>query len=55
MSAPVSDPTLPASSDCFVTSSCQGLTLVHVTAQLELFCLPYNPTKLMNVSSSCSS
>ena len=33
----------------------QGLTLVPVTARLELFRPPYNPNYLMNVSWSCSS
>jgi hypothetical protein len=33
----------------------QGLSLVPVSAQLELLCPPYNPKKLMNVSWSCSS
>jgi len=33
----------------------QGLTLVPISAQLELFYPPYNPTYLMNVSWSCSS
>ena len=33
----------------------QGLTLVPISAQLELFCPPYDPTSLMNVSWSCSS
>jgi len=32
----------------------QGPTLVPNSAQLELFCPPYNPTQLMNVSWSCS-
>ena len=33
-----------------------GVTLVPISAQLELFCPPYNPTlKFMNVSWSCSS
>ena len=33
----------------------QGLTLVPISAQLELFCPPFNPASLMNVSWSCSS
>ena len=33
----------------------QGLTLVPVSAQLELFCPLYNTTELMNVSRSCLS
>jgi len=32
----------------------QGLTLVPISAQLELFCPLCNPTRLMNVSWSCS-
>jgi len=36
-------------------TTAQGLTLVPISAQLELFCPPYNPTSLMNVSWSCSS
>jgi hypothetical protein len=36
-------------------ASGQGLTLVPISAQLELFCPPCNPTKLMNVSWICSS
>ena len=32
----------------------QGLTLVPISAQLELFCPLYKPTLLMNVSWSCS-
>ena len=32
----------------------QGLTLVPISAEPELFCPPYNPTSLMNVSRSCS-
>jgi len=33
----------------------QGLTLVPISAQLELFCPPCKPTSPMNVSWSCSS
>ena len=33
----------------------QRLTLVHFSAQLELICPTCNPSRLMNVSWSCSS
>ena len=33
----------------------QGLTLVPISAQLELFRPPCDPTQLINVSWSCSS
>jgi solute carrier family 35 protein E1 len=36
-------------------SKWQGLTLVPISAQLEILCPPCNPTSLMNVSWSCSS
>ena len=32
----------------------QGLTLVPISAQLELFCPSCNPTQLMNVSWTCA-
>ena len=36
-------------------ASLQGRTLVPISTQLELFCPPYNPTELTNVSWSCLS
>jgi hypothetical protein len=33
----------------------QGLTLLPISAHLELYCPPYDPTLLMSVSWSCSS
>jgi hypothetical protein len=35
-------------------AAAQGLTLVPISAQLELFCPPYNPASHMNVSWICS-
>jgi hypothetical protein len=36
-------------------AAAQGLTLVPISAEFELFCPPYIPTYLTNVSRRCSS
>ena len=52
---PSASATRAALNSASLRSVYQGLSLGPISAEIELFCPPYNPNQLMNVSGSCSS